>query len=401
MKIIIKELTNLILCRKWVHNVRYIGSNKNIEQCLDGMKEKGNNINILSLVISNNNLCYCLLKNKNIKKIGLINIKKDNYSYDPNFLSSSKKEEKKINRKNHNLNYNYDKEESPLSFNIREILTVLNFIKLYSKKQDDSNKEHVQKQNEDIPKQNEDIPKQNEDIPKQNEHIPKQNEDIQKQNEDIQKQNEDNILTYGKSEICQKEDKNLEEKKWDDENKISKNNNTEQWVIGIEKINEKYEKNKIKEKIMSIIVYFLQSIFKCKIIFLCPKEARKYLSIKCNHNLNNREETYTFIKNKIKNFPSIENHNNNSNINLLFSDAYVISFYTYRYYMHDIIKNNRLIFNYLEKQVKKNKSFNHILQTLKKTQNEQNKMDLSDLLKNKINRIVENEAYKLVDKYLV
>ncbi|CXJ01090.1 conserved Plasmodium protein, unknown function [Plasmodium berghei] len=365
MNAIKKELKNLILCRKWVHNIRYIGSNKNIEQCLDGMKAKGNSVNILSLVISNNNLCYCLLKNKNIKKIGLINIKKDSYSYDSNLLSSKK--EKKNNRENNNLNYNYDKEESPLSFNIKEILTVLNFIKLYSNKQDDSNKEYAQRQNEmDI----------------------------------SNTQNEHNILKNDKSEIHQKGNKNVEEKKCDNGNQTSKNNNTEQWVIGIEKINEKYEKNKIKEKIMSIIVYFLQSIFKCKIVFLCPKEARKYFSIKCNHNLNNREETYTFIKNKIKNFPSIEN-NNNSNINFLFSDAYVISFYTYRYYMHDIIKNNRLIFNYLEKEVKRNKSFNHILQTLKRTQNEQNKMDLTDLLKNKINRIVENEAYKLVDKYFI
>ncbi|CAD2101771.1 conserved Plasmodium protein, unknown function [Plasmodium vinckei brucechwatti] len=356
MNVIKKELKNLIVYRKWLHNVRYIRSQTNIEQCLDGMKGKGNSVNILSLVISNNNLCYCLLKNKNIKKIGLINIKKDSYSYNPNFISSQK--EKNNKREDNNLNYNYDKCESPLSFNIREILTVLNFIKLYSNRQDDTNIEYAQGQN---------------GINTSNTH------------------NENNMLTNDKLENDQKGSNHV--------NQVSNNNNTEQWVIGIEKINEKYEKNKIKEKIMSIIVYFLQSIFKCKIIFLCPKEARKYFSIKCNHTLNNREETYAFIKNKIKNFPSVENKN--SNVNFLFSDAYVISFYTYRYYMHDIIKNNRLIFNYLEKEVKKNKSFNHILQTLKRTQNEQNKLDLTDLLKNKINRIVENEAYKLVDKHFV
>ncbi|VTZ70480.1 conserved Plasmodium protein, unknown function [Plasmodium chabaudi chabaudi] len=365
MNVIKKELKNLIGYRKWLHNVRYIGSQKNIEQCLDGMKAKGNSVNILSLVISNNNLCYCLLKNKNIKKIGLINIKKDSYSYNPNFISSQK--EKNNKREDNNLNYNYDKGESPLSFNIREILTVLNFIKLYSNRQDGTNIEHAQGQNE---------------------------------TNTLNTHNENSILTNDKSENYQKESKNMEEKNSDNVNQPSNNNNNaEQWVIGIEKINEKYETNKIKEKIMSIIVYFLQSIFKCKIVFLCPKEARKYFSIKCNHTLNNREETYAFIKNKIKNFPSVENKN--SNINFLFSDAYVISFYTYRYYIHDIIKNNRLIFNYLEKEVKKNKSFNHILQTLKRTQNEQNRLDLTDLLKNKINRIIENEAYKLVDKHFV
>ncbi|KOB86163.1 hypothetical protein PFDG_01796 [Plasmodium falciparum Dd2] len=187
--------------------------------------------------------------------------------------------------------------------------------------------------------------------------------------------------------------KNIEKKTYDE-----KSEKKEEWIIGIEKVNDKYEKNKLKEKILSILVYFLQSIFDCKILFFCPKEARNHFSNKCNYELNNREETYKYIKNKIKNFPCIQNDDNN--INCLFSDSYVISFYTYRYYMYELVKNNRTIFNYLEKQVRKNKNFHYILQTLQKTKNKKNKTDLTDLLRDKINKIIDVETYKLVDKFM-
>lgn len=48
---------------------------------------------------------------------------------------------------------------------------------------------------------------------------------------------------------------------------MKKSEKKEEWIIGIEKVNDKYEKNKLKEKILSILVYFLQSIFDCKILF--------------------------------------------------------------------------------------------------------------------------------------
>ncbi|CRG95058.1 conserved Plasmodium protein, unknown function [Plasmodium gallinaceum] len=362
MNLIKKKIINSIFLKKWLHNnLRFINNFKNVENCLNDIKTKGKDINVLSLVISNNNLCYCLFKNKIIKKIGLINIKKDIYSYDENSMNTKKK---KNYIENVNKRYNYDKDENPLSFNIREILTILNFIKIYSNKEENDSKEGLQN-NED---------RNSEIINNGNSYKNISKNEIESNNEHINVNEFDNF-------------------------KDSSSKKKKEWIIGIEKVNEKYEKNRIKEKILSIIVYFMQSIFKCKIIFFCPKEARKYFSNKCNYNLTNREEAYIYIKNKIKNFPKIDENNNS--LNCLFSDCYIISFYTYRYYMHELIKNNRKIFNYLEKEVRKNKSFNHILQTLKKTENEKSKNDLRGLLKDRINRIIENEAYKLVDKYIV
>ncbi|CRH01740.1 conserved Plasmodium protein, unknown function [Plasmodium relictum] len=357
MNIIKKKLINFIILKKWLHNdLRFINNYKNIENCLNDIKTKGKDVNILSLVISNNNLCYCLLKNKIIKKIGLINIKKDIFSYNENSINTKKQ---RNYTENVNLRYNYDKEESPLSFNIREILTILNFIKLYSNTEESALNEQGFQNNKNNNVEIINSERLSENINK-NEHINVNEFDTLKNN-------------------------SLKKK--------------EEWIIGIEKVNEKYEKNRIKEKILSIIVYFMQSIFKCKIIFFCPKEARKYFSNKCNYNLTNREEAYKYIKNKIKDFPSVDKNDNS--LNYLFSDCYIISFYTYRYYMHELIKSNRKIFNYLEKEVRKNKSLNNILQTLKKTENEKYKQDLRDLLKDRINRIIENEAYKLVDKHIV
>ncbi|SBS87999.1 hypothetical protein PMALA_021230 [Plasmodium malariae] len=312
--------------------VRYVSSIKSIEHCLEEMKAKGCNINVLSLVISNNNLCYCLLKNKTIKKIGLINIKKDFYSYEQVNTNTKKR---KANFEKENLRYSYDKEESPLN--------------------------QIEKDN-----------------------------DRGKKHELLSSEKFTEILSdeYASEQVTHCD--NLK-------NALGKRK--EEWIIGIEKVNEKYEKNRIKEKILSVIVYFLRSIFQCKILFFCPKEARKYFSRKCNSNLNNREETYKYIKNKIKDFPSVDKNDNK--MNCLFSDSYVISFYTYRYYMHELVKSNRKIFLYLENEVRKNKSFNNILQTLKKTQDEKYKIDLRDLLKDRIDRIVENESYILVDKHII
>ncbi|SOV17672.1 conserved Plasmodium protein, unknown function [Plasmodium gaboni] len=436
MNLINKGFTCNIFYQKWLLRkckYRGIASYKNIEESLNNIKEKKNHVNILSLVISNNNLCYCLLKNQIIKKIGLINIKKDIYSYEENdfiknkgdytFPTHQRIEDKqtkqttkvamtnKLEAHKTNLRYNCEKEENPLSFNIKEILTMLNFIKLYSN--DTANRTNEQDKNNNL-------------------QCGDKNNNLQcgDKNNNLQCGDKNNNLQCGdKNNNLQCDDKyhNLQ---CDDKNhnffhiskcsiknenylpeQIRQNmNNTEkktynektdkneEWVIGIEKVNDKYEKNKLKEKILSIIVYFLQSIFNCKILFFCPKEARNHFSKKCNYELNSREETYKYIKNKIKNFPCIQNDDNN--INCLFSDSYVISFYTYRYYMYEQVKNNRTIFKYLEKQVRKNKNFHYILQTLQKTKNKKNKGELTDLLKDKINKIIDIETYKLVDKFL-
>ncbi|SBT80078.1 conserved Plasmodium protein, unknown function [Plasmodium malariae] len=362
--------------------VRYVSSIKSIEHCLEEMKAKGCNINVLSLVISNNNLCYCLLKNKTIKKIGLINIKKDFYSYEQVNTNTKKR---KANFEKENLRYSYDKEESPLSFNIREILTVLKFIKLYS----------VKEEHNIIGNNNEYIDEENSSKKKKKKNVFTLDQ-IEKDN-DRGKKHE--LLSTEKFTEILSDEYASEQVTHCDNLKNALGKRKEEWIIGIEKVNEKYEKNRIKEKILSVIVYFLRSIFQCKILFFCPKEARKYFSRKCNSNLNNREETYKYIKNKIKDFPSVDKNDNK--MNCLFSDSYVISFYTYRYYMHELVKSNRKIFLYLENEVRKNKSFNNILQTLKKTQDEKYKIDLRDLLKDRIDRIVENESYMLVDKHII
>ncbi|KYN94769.1 hypothetical protein PRSY57_1332500 [Plasmodium reichenowi] len=510
MNLINKGFTYNIFHHKWLLkrcNCRGIASYKNIEESLYNIKEKKKHVNILSLVISNNNLCYCLLKNQIIKKIGLINIKKDIYSYEENdfmrnkvdytLATQERSEEKQkqqnrkvektkiLERQKKNLRYNCEKEENPLSFNIKEILTMLNFIKLYSNgkghtenerdennnvqhdikndhlKYDDKNNnvqhdiknDHLKYDHEnnnvqyDIKKDHLKYDHENNNVQYdiKNDHLKYDHENNNVQydikNDHLKYDHENNNVQYDiKNDHLKYDDKsnNLQHDiknhhlQYDDKNqnffhiskcsikKDSENNLPEQirqnmkniekktydeksekkeeWIIGIEKVNDKYEKNKLKEKILSIIVYFLQSIFDCKILFFCPKEARNHFSNKCNYELNSREETYKYIKNKIKNFPCIQNDDNN--INCLFSDSYVISFYTYRYYMYELVKNNRTIFNYLEKQVRKNKNFHYILQTLQKTKNKKNKTDLTDLLKDKINKIIDVETYKLVDKFM-
>ncbi|CAC9698961.1 conserved Plasmodium protein, unknown function [Plasmodium sp. DRC-Itaito] len=472
MNLINKGLTYNIFHHKWLLkkcNCRGIASYKTIEESLYNIKEKKKHVNILSLVISNNNLCYCLLKNQIIKKIGLINIKKDIYSYEENdfmknkgdytITTQEKTEEKQkkqttkmektkiLEKQKKKLRYNYEKEENPLTFNIKEILTMLKFIKLYSNETADMEKEqdknnhlqHDHKNNHLHDHKNNhlhDHKNNHLQHDHKNNHLQCDNKSHNLQcsdkNHNLQCSDKNHNLQYSdknhnlqcsdKNHNLQCNDKNLNffhiskcsikknnenyldeqirenmkniEKKTYDE-KTEKN---EKWIIGIEKVNDKYEKNKLKEKILSIIVYFLQSIFDCKILFFCPKEARNHFSNKCNYELNSREETYKYIKNKIKNFPCIQNDDNN--INCLFSDSYVISFYTYRYYMYELVKNNRTIFNYLEKQVRKNKNFHYILQTLQKTKNKNDKTELTDLLKDKINKIIDVETYKLVDKFM-
>ncbi|SOV81277.1 conserved Plasmodium protein, unknown function [Plasmodium sp. gorilla clade G3] len=438
MNLINKGLTYNIFHHKWLLkkcNCRGIVSYKNIEESLNNIKEKKNHVNILSLVISNNNLCYCLLKNQIIKKIGLINIKKDIYSYEENDFMKNKghytlptqerieekqkqqttkvEKTKKLERQKKNLRYNCEKEENPLSFNIKEILTMLNFIKLYSNDigdtenekyksknlQHDDNSHNLQYDDKSKNLQYDDNSHNLQyDDNSHNLQYDDKSKNLQYDNKNLNfmhiskcsiKKDNENYLP----EQIRQNMKNIEKKTYDE-----KSEKNEEWIIGIEKVNDKYEKNKLKEKILSIIVYFLQSIFDCKILFFCPKEARNHFSNKCNYELNSREETYKYIKNKIKNFPCIQNGDNN--INCLFSDSYVISFYTYRYYMYELVKNNRTIFNYLEKQVRKNKNFHYILQTLQKTKNKKNKTELTDLLKDKIHKIIDVEAYKLVDKFM-
>ncbi|SOS80449.1 conserved Plasmodium protein, unknown function [Plasmodium sp. gorilla clade G1] len=449
MNLINKGFTYNIFHHKWLLkkcNCRGIASYKNIEDSLYNIKEKKKHVNILSLVISNNNLCYCLLKNQIIKKIGLINIKKDIYSYEENdfmknkadyTLATQQRSEQKqkqkqqntkvektkiLERQKKNLRYICQKEENPLSFNIKEILTMLNFIKLYS-----NGKGHTENEQNENNYVQHDIKNDNLQYDDKNDNLQydDKNDNLQyddknnnlqydDKNNNLQHDIKNNNLQYDNknqnffhiSKCSIKKDgennlpeqirqnmKNIEKKTYDE-----KSEKKEEWIIGIEKVNDKYEKNKLKEKILSILVYFLQSIFDCKILFFCPKEARNHFSNKCNYELNSREETYKYIKNKIKNFPCIQNDDNN--INCLFSDSYVISFYTYRYYMYELVKNNRTIFNYLEKQVRKNKNFHYILQTLQKTKNKKNKTDLTDLLRDKINKIIDVETYKLVDKFM-
>ncbi|GAW82233.1 hypothetical protein, conserved [Plasmodium gonderi] len=381
MNIVNKKLANIpCFLKRWLHSnnkftTRHVSNRRNIEPYLSEMKKKGYSVNVLSLVISNNNLCYCLLKNKIIKKIGLINIKKD-------FHSNEKQGPPATTRKGKNnfekdvLKYSYDREANPLNFNIREILTILNFIKLYS----NSEKQGVSEKTSRKKNTSEDFSTQGEE---NDEHDMKHNE--QAKQEDNHLNNKDHV-------------KEPVQHLWNipsNETEAGK----DEWIIGIEKVNDKYEKNKMKEKILSVIVYFLSSIFECKILFFCPKEARKYFSTKCNYSLNSREETYKYIKDKVKNFPSV--NKNDNNINCLFSDSYVVAFYTYRHYMHELVKNNPTVFTYLETEVRRNKSFNNILQALKKMENEQCTLDFKDLLKDRIARIVEKESYKLVDKYLL
>lgn len=383
---------------KWLHEAIFASINGNIkrkvpnrmasttsttnyiERHLKEIQEKGNAVNVLGLVISNNNLCYCLLKNKVIKKIGIINIKKDINSYydDDDYCKNKEKrnsssispqstqstksaqsiQSKASGKNNLNLTYNYSREENPLCFNIKEILTLLNFIKLHS---DDGTLDIPTAENAES--------------------------DFVKLNNTSNSSN--NIREEGKIKEKEKEKKEKEKK----EKAMS------EWIIGIEKVNEKYEKNKMKEKILSILAYFMQSIFQCRIMYFCPKEARKCFSNKCNFQLLNREITYKYIKQRIANFPSVEGYKDHS-VNYLFSDCYVIAFYTHRYYMHELVKNNRRIFTYLEKEVRKNKSFNNILNALKKAENENCKQDLKEVLKDKIKKIVEMETYKLVDRYI-
>ncbi|SBS86020.1 hypothetical protein POVCU2_0034770 [Plasmodium ovale curtisi] len=380
MNLLRKVSTHSSFLTIWLRNnkntLRCMSTYKSIEQCLNEMKKRGDDVNVLSLVISNNNLCYCLLKKKMIKKIGLINIKKDFYPYNQSPVST--KRGKTTFEKDH-LRYNYDKEENPLSFNIREILSVLNFIKLYSNREEKSST--LQAKDNSGENTNPE------------EHEKSRYNDIEHERVEVQKLMEEHERVAGS-----KHTKRMSLQQSDHFEGI-RVKEKEEWIIGIEKVNEKYEKNKIKEKILSVIVYFLQSIFHCKIIFFCPKEARKYFSNKCNHHFNSREETYNYIKKKIQDFPSVEKNVNN--LNCLFSDCYLISLYTYRFYMHEVVKNNRKIFKYLEKEVRRNRSFNNILQTLKKTEDEKCKLDLSHLLRDRISRVVENEAYRLVDRLLM
>lgn len=400
----IKTPCMYVLNRKWLHKMIFNTTNGNIkgkvsnrmasstattnyiERHLKEIQEKGNSVNVLGLVISNNNLCYCLLKNKVIRKIGIINIKKDINSYgdddyynnkekrNSSYISSQSNEssestQSKPSKKNNlSLTYNYSRSENPLCFNIKEILTLLNFIKLHSEDGtldiptvEDAESEFVKMNNRS----------NSNNIRKEGSIKEKENEKKEKENEKKEKKNE----------------------------KKEKEKTTGEWVIGIEKVNEKYEKNKMKEKIISILAYFMQSIFQCRIMYFCPKEARRCFSNKCNFQLINREITYKYIKQKIVNFPSVEGYKDQS-INYLFSDCYVIAFYTHRYYMHELVKNNRRIFTYLEKEVRKNKSFNNILNALKKAENDNCKQDLKEVLKDKIKKIVELETYKLVDRYI-
>lgn len=370
----IKRLFFPVWVQSWCHKgvicnckINGIGESKRmgtitlsyLEKELNRIREKGKQVNVLGLVISNSNLCYCLLQNKIIKKIGIINIKKDSSSYNENY--DSNKEKRKLAETFHsthsaekNLAYNYSREENLLNFNIKEILSILNFIKLQS---DDNS------------------------INSPGSYIP-------------------NGVMINTSNAHNKKNTTTVAPEIKEENKKEKK--TSEWIIGIEKVNEKYEKNKLKEKIISVLVYFMQSMYQCQILQFCPKEARKYFSNKCNIHLTNREITYKYIKQRISNFPSIEEKTNRSNsINYLFSDCYVISFYTHRYYMHELIKNNRKIFNHLEKEVKKNKNFNNILNALQKTQDANCKEDLKEVLKDKIKKIVETETYKLVDRYII
>ncbi|SCO68591.1 conserved Plasmodium protein, unknown function [Plasmodium vivax] len=335
------------------------------------MKRKGCDVNVLSLVISNNNLCYCLLRNKIIKKIGLINIKKDFQPYEQG-PSSTRKGKKPPDKEE--LQYSYDREDTPLSFNIREILTVLNLVKLHS----DGGGPHGDSSGDSA--------------------------------KDSAKDSTDDSTYDGAAQSSQPGDppkgahteraQTVEEQPHQRQNQPQQQpRQTQQWVIGIEKVNDKYEKNRTKEKILSVLVYFLNSIFKCQIVFFCPKEARKYFSTKCGYSLETREETYKYIKDKVKNFPTVSKSENK--VNCLFSDSYVMAFYTYRYYMHHLVKNNRTVFNYLESEVRRNRSFNNILHSLKGVQDEKGSHDLRELLRDRIGRIVDRESYRLVDRHML
>ncbi|EUD67647.1 hypothetical protein C922_01832 [Plasmodium inui San Antonio 1] len=371
MNIIKKELTHFpCFLRRWLHNnrkdTRQVSSRRSIEPCLSEVKRKGCDVNVLSLVISNNNLCYCLLRNKIIKKIGLINIKKDFQPYEQGPSSTPKR---KNNLDKEELTYSYDREDTPLSFNIREILTVLNLVKLHS----DEDGQHGERASGsgnggvyDSASGSSAEWSQPGDPP-DGAHIggAKGGEEQQQQPQQSQPQRQ-----------------------------------AQEWIIGIEKVNDKYEKNRTKEKILSILVYFLNSIFKCQIVFFCPKEARKYFSTKCSCTLETREETYKYIKDKVRNFPSVSSKSDNK-VNCLFSDSYVMAFYTYRYYMHHLVKNNRTVFNYLESEVRRNRSFNNILQSLKRVENDESSHDLRELLRDRIGRIVDRESYRLVDRDMV
>lgn len=365
-----KEVSNRMTSRMVSTTTNTSTSTNYIERHLKEIQEKGNSVNVLGLVISNNNLCYCLLKNKVIKKIGIINIKKDINSYNDDndgddyyyknkekrkssYISSESTQSKSFEKNNLNLTYNYNRAENPLCFNIKEILTLLNFIKL-----------HSEDGTVDIPT-------------------------VGNTESEFVKLNN---MSNNSNSI--REEGSIKEKEKEKKKKVMS-----EWIIGIEKVNEKYEKNKMKEKILSILAYFMQSIFQCRIMYFCPKEARKCFSNKCNFQLINREITYKYIKKKIVNFPSVEGYKDHS-INYLFSDCYVIAFYTHRYYMHELVKNNRNIFTYLEKEVRKNKNFNNILNALKKAENDNCKQDLKEVLKDKIKKIVELETYKLVDRYI-
>ncbi|ANQ09635.1 Uncharacterized protein PCOAH_00042520 [Plasmodium coatneyi] len=325
------------------------------------MKRKGCDVNVLSLVISNNNLCYCLLRNKIIKKIGLINIKKDFQPYEQG-PSSTRKGKNKLDKEE--LAYSYDREDTPLSFNIREILTVLNLVKLHSDGDGQQGNNSIDNHNDSSAQCS---------------------------------QPGDPPMGAYTGRVKGEEEQHYE--KTPPQQHQRPKQPPQEWIIGIEKVNDKYEKNRTKEKILSVLVYFLNSIFKCQIIFFCPKEARKYFSTKCSCTLETREETYKYIKDKVKNFPSVSKGDNT--VNCLFSDSYVMAFYTYRYYMHHLVKNNRTVFNYLESEVRRNRSFNNILQSLKRVENEECSHDLRELLRDRIGRIVDRESYRLVDRHML
>lgn len=384
MNIIKKELSHFpCFLRRWLHNngrdTRQMSSRRGIEPCLNDMKRKGCDVNVLSLVISNNNLCYCLLRNKIIKKIGLINIKKDFQPYEQG-SSSTRKGKNKLDKEE--LTYSYDREDTPLSFNIREILTVLNLVKLHSDgdgQQGESSKGMTSGTTSDTtsgitndnPNGGADQWSQAGDPP-MGAHTGKAKVGEEKQHR------------HGQSPPQEHQ---------------RPKQSSQEWIIGIEKVNDKYEKNRTKEKILSVLVYFLNSIFKCQIVFFCPKEARKYFSTKCSCNLETREETYKYIKDKVRNFPTVSKSDNA--VNCLFSDSYVMAFYAYRYYMHHLVKNNRTVFNYLESEVRRNRSFNNILQSLKHMENKESSHDLRELLRDRIGRIVDRESYRLVDRHMI
>ncbi|GAB67726.1 hypothetical protein PCYB_122930, partial [Plasmodium cynomolgi strain B] len=384
MNIIKKELTHFpCFLRRWLHNngkvTRQVSSRRGIEPCLSEMKRKGCDVNVLSLVISNNNLCYCLLRNKIIKKIGLINIKKDFQPYEQG-PSSTRKGKNNLDKEE--LTYSYDREDTPLSFNIREILTVLNMVKLHS----DGDGQHGEGSNDrGSDRANDGAADMANDTAADSANDRAYGSAAQwSQPGDPPKDAHRGRVKGGEEQQYHRQSQPQSQR----QNQPSQQ---QEWIIGIEKVNDKYEKNKTKEKILSVLVYFLNSIFKCQIIFFCPKEARKYFSTKCNCTLETREETYKYIKDKVRNFPTVSKNGNK--VNCLFSDSYVMAFYTYRYYMHHLVKNNRTVFNYLESEVRRNRSFNNILQSLKHVENEECSHDLRELLRDRIGRIVDRESY--------